>query len=73
MYVEPNRIDGHNADADQCLLLPVGCHPFDETDPFILKHAPDIYVVGNQPRFETAVVKSESSLCLPHTPKLRTD
>ncbi|KAL7411855.1 putative DNA polymerase delta, small subunit [Mrakia frigida] len=34
------------------------CHPFDETDPFILKHAPDVYIIGNQPRFETAIVNN---------------
>lgn len=63
---------GRNADTYQCGYHFVGCHPFDETDPFILKHAPDVYIVGNQPRFETAVVKSQSSFCSPHTPHLLT-
>ncbi|WOO81490.1 DNA polymerase delta small subunit [Vanrija pseudolonga] len=31
-------------------------YPFPDTDPFILRHRPDVYVLGNQPEFETALV-----------------
>ncbi|TYJ55337.1 hypothetical protein B9479_003951 [Cryptococcus floricola] len=31
-------------------------YPFPDADPFILKHRPDFYVIGNQPEFETTVV-----------------
>lgn len=36
--------------------LTPGIYPFPDTDPFILRHRPDVYVLGNQPEFETAVV-----------------
>ncbi|WVQ70346.1 uncharacterized protein L199_008573 [Kwoniella botswanensis] len=31
-------------------------YPFPDADPFIIKHRPDVYVIGNQPEFETALV-----------------
>lgn len=31
-------------------------YPFPDTDPFIISHRPDVYIVGNQPQFETAIV-----------------
>lgn len=31
-------------------------YPFPDTDPFIVGHRPDVYVIGNQPEFETCVV-----------------
>ncbi|CAK9780848.1 unnamed protein product [Cutaneotrichosporon oleaginosum] len=31
-------------------------YPYPDTDPFIIHHRPDIYVVGNQPEFETDLV-----------------
>jgi DNA polymerase II small subunit/DNA polymerase delta subunit B len=37
------------------LILP-GIYPFPDADPFVLHHRPDIYIVGNQPAFETAIV-----------------
>ncbi|TID14965.1 hypothetical protein CANINC_004636 [Pichia inconspicua] len=33
------------------------CYPFENTDPFTLKETPHVYIVGNQPRFETSVVE----------------
>lgn len=33
------------------------CYPFKSTDPFVLKHRPDILVVGNQPAYASAVYK----------------
>jgi DNA polymerase delta subunit 2 len=42
----------------------IGIYPFPDQDPFILKARPDIYIVGNQPEFETALVGGTSlSLC----------
>lgn len=34
----------------------LGCHPFSDRDPFILECTPDLYVVGNQPHFQTKMV-----------------
>lgn len=34
-------------------------YPFPDQDPFVLLHRPEIYVVGNQPEFETGVVGPE--------------
>ncbi|KAK4687131.1 DNA polymerase delta subunit 2, partial [Tremellales sp. Uapishka_1] len=31
-------------------------YPFPDTDPFIIQHRPDVYFIGNQPEFETALV-----------------
>lgn len=31
------------------------CYPFKSTDPFVLKHRPDVLVVGNQPTYASAV------------------
>ncbi|WVR04983.1 hypothetical protein IAU60_001995 [Kwoniella sp. DSM 27419] len=36
-------------------------YPFPDADPFILKNRPDIYVIGNQPEFETALVGEPES------------
>lgn len=32
------------------------CYPFKASDPFVLRASPDVYVVGNMPAFESAVV-----------------
>lgn len=32
------------------------CHPYFTSDPFVITHTPDLYVIGNQPRFATRVV-----------------
>ncbi len=37
----------------------VGCYPFYESDPFVLSHSPHCYVIGNQPSFESSIVKGE--------------
>lgn len=34
-------------------------YPFPDTDPFIISHRPDVYVIGNQPEFETTLVGEE--------------
>lgn len=31
-------------------------YPFPDADPFILKYRPDVYIVGNQPEFETTII-----------------
>ncbi|KAK8870000.1 hypothetical protein IAR55_000570 [Kwoniella newhampshirensis] len=36
-------------------------YPFPDADPFIIKHRPDIYFIGNQPEFETALVGESDS------------
>lgn len=33
------------------------CYPFDDSDPFTLKETPHVYIVGNQPNFETSLVE----------------
>jgi len=35
------------------------CHPYFTTDPFVLAETPDIYVIGNQPRFQTKLVTEQ--------------
>lgn len=35
------------------------CHPYFTTDPFVLTHTPDIYVIGNQPRLQSRLVTEE--------------
>lgn len=37
--------------------LPI--HPYSERDPFIIKHCPDIYFVGNAAKFETKLWKGK--------------
>lgn len=34
-------------------------YPFPDNDPFIIRERPNVYVVGNQPEFETALVGDE--------------
>ncbi|WRT66895.1 uncharacterized protein IL334_003859 [Kwoniella shivajii] len=36
-------------------------YPFPDADPFIIKHRPDFYVIGNQPEFETALAGDPDS------------
>ena len=35
------------------------CHPYFSDDPFIINETPHIYVIGDQPRFQTKVVVDE--------------
>jgi DNA polymerase delta subunit 2 len=37
------------------------CHPYFTGDPFILDETPDLYLIGNQPRFETKMVIDSAS------------
>lgn len=34
----------------------IGCYPFQDDDPLIVKDCPHVYIVGNQPRFEKRVI-----------------
>ncbi|ORY25755.1 DNA polymerase alpha/epsilon subunit B-domain-containing protein [Naematelia encephala] len=36
-------------------------YPFPDADPFIIHHRPDVYVLGNQPEFETILVGDPGS------------
>jgi DNA polymerase delta subunit 2 len=33
-----------------------GCYPFFDGDPFLLRHTPGIYAIGNQPSFASELV-----------------
>ena len=39
-------------------------YPFPDADPFIIHHRPHVYVIGNQPEFETALVGGTLISCL---------
>ena len=41
------------------LFFIVGCYPFQEHDPFLLKTTPHVYFVGNQQQFEQSVVEGK--------------
>ena len=34
-----------------------GCYPFQDKDPFVIEECPHVYFVGNQPRYETAMIE----------------
>jgi DNA polymerase delta subunit 2 len=36
------------------------CHPFFSKEPFVIRETPDLYLIGNQPRFQTRMVTGES-------------
>lgn len=36
------------------------CHPIQDDDPFIFESMPHIYVIGNQPKFETCIQETNS-------------
>jgi DNA polymerase delta subunit 2 len=37
------------------------CHPYFSMDPFIIQETPDVYIIGDQPRFQTKMVVDEDS------------
>ena len=39
------------------LLKSTGTYPFQDKDPFVIKTCPHIFIVGDQPRLETAMIK----------------
>jgi DNA polymerase delta subunit 2 len=43
------------------VLIGIGIYPFPDADPFIIQHRPDVYILGNQPEYETALTGGELS------------
>ena len=41
------------------ISLMIGIYPFPDADPFIIHHRPEVYILGNQPEFETALIGGE--------------
>ena len=40
------------------------CYPYQTADPFIIDHTPHVLAVGNQPRYESRLVRGqEGQLC----------
>lgn len=39
------------------------CYPYFSADPFVLDATPDVYVIGNQPRFQTRLVVEGDVKC----------
>jgi len=42
----------------------LGCYPYTQNDPFIMKECPHIYFAGNQPEFSSKLYKSEDGKCV---------
>lgn len=38
------------------LLTDAGSYPFQDRDPFVIEECPHVFFVGNQPKFDTAVI-----------------
>lgn len=38
-------------------LTTAGCYPFQDKDRFVIEKTPHVYIVGNQPRFESTVIE----------------
>lgn len=38
------------------------CYPFEENDPFTLTETPHVYIIGNQPKFETSLVELKNKI-----------
>ena len=34
----------------------IGVYPFPDADPFIIHKRPEVYIIGNQPEFQTTLV-----------------
>lgn len=48
----------------------IGCYPFQDKDPFVIEECPHVSFVGNQPRYETAVIEGPAGqtvrlICIP--------
>lgn len=35
----------------------IGCYPFQDKDRFVMESCPHVFVIGNQPRFETTLIE----------------
>jgi DNA polymerase delta subunit 2 len=58
-YVSFHQIAGRNT-----RLTIAGCYPFQDKDQFVIEETPHVYIVGNQPRFESTVVEgSDGQKC----------
>ena len=51
-------------DFSKLKIMILGCYPFQENDPFVLEECPHVYFVGNQPRFETTVIRGPAGQCV---------
>lgn len=46
------------------IIHETGSYPFQTDDPFVMQTCPHIFFAGNQPRFKTATIESDSPLKL---------
>ncbi|KAK4777020.1 hypothetical protein SAY86_005708 [Trapa natans] len=37
----------------------LGCYPFIDTDPFLIKSCPHVYFIGNQEKYDTKLIKGK--------------
>lgn len=42
------------------LTRAAGCYPFQEEEPFVIEETPHVFIVGNQPFFDTAMVEGQT-------------
>jgi DNA polymerase delta subunit 2 len=38
-------------------IFAAGTYPYQDDDPFVIRQCPHLYIVGDQPRFETKVIE----------------
>lgn len=55
------------------LMLWQGCYPYQDRDHFVIEDCPHVYIVGNQPRFESSLIEGPTgqSVRLIAVPKFR--
>ena len=41
-------------------LMILGSYPFQDDDPFVLDKCPHLFIVGSQPKFDTATIEGSS-------------
>lgn len=41
----------------------LGCYPFEQDDPFVIRQCPHIYFIGNQKEFKTKIIQGKIALC----------
>lgn len=54
----------HASPFPSLLLSRAACYPFYDRDPFLLTETPHVYFAGNQPAFETRLLKGELGWCI---------
>lgn len=54
-------------------MVDQGCYPYQDKDHFVMENCPHVYIVGNQPRFETSVIEGSNGqqVTLIAVPKFR--